>query len=82
MKTYEAYVEDGAVTWIGDPPPLSGRVRLRMRIVPEPGSEPNGAKLGRLIDDYLARTGGLTTIDDPVAWQREQRIDRPLPGRE
>lgn len=29
----------------------------------------------------IASSGGLN-IDDPVAWQREQRQDRPLPGRE
>lgn len=29
----------------------------------------------------IANSGGLD-IDDPVAWQREQRQDRPLPGRE
>lgn len=29
----------------------------------------------------IANSGGLN-IDDPVAWQREQRQDRPLPGRE
>lgn len=29
----------------------------------------------------IANSGGLN-IDDPIAWQREQRQDRPLPGRE
>ena len=29
----------------------------------------------------IASSGGLN-IEDPVAWQREQRQDRPLPGRE
>jgi len=31
-------------------------------------------KLARLPDRY--------PINDPVEWQREQRKDRPLPGRE
>ena len=31
----------------------------------------------------LREHGGLmATIPDPVAWQREQRKDRPLPGRD
>ncbi|MBX7211581.1 MAG: hypothetical protein K1X78_24960 [Verrucomicrobiaceae bacterium] len=30
----------------------------------------------------IADRGGLDSIDDPVAWQRELRQDRPLPGRE
>ena len=30
----------------------------------------------------LAAQGGIKGIPDPVAWQREIRQDRPLPGRE
>lgn len=29
----------------------------------------------------LQEIGAYKTIDDPVAWQREIRKDRPLPGR-
>jgi len=30
----------------------------------------------------LRKMGGLRhVIQDPVVWQREQRVDRPLPGR-
>ena len=32
--------------------------------------------------DRIAARGGIGGITDPVAWQREQRIDRHLPGRE
>lgn len=32
--------------------------------------------------DRIAARGGIAGIPDPVAWQREQRSDRPLPGRE
>jgi len=30
----------------------------------------------------IALRGGIRSIPDPVAWQREIRKDRPLPGRE
>ena len=30
----------------------------------------------------LQQSGAFAHIDDPVAWQREIRKDRPLPGRE
>ena len=30
----------------------------------------------------LAELGTFSEIEDPVAWQREIRKDRPLPGRE
>jgi hypothetical protein len=31
--------------------------------------------------DRIAARGGIAGIPEPVAWQREQRGDRPLPGR-
>ena len=31
---------------------------------------------------YLSEAGTFGGITDPVAWQREIRKDRPLPGRE
>ncbi|HEU4885692.1 MAG TPA: hypothetical protein VFT45_25885, partial [Longimicrobium sp.] len=30
----------------------------------------------------LAAAGGIASIPDPAAWEREVRQDRPLPGRE
>lgn len=32
--------------------------------------------------ENLAAIGAFSDIEDPVAWQREIREDRPLPGRE
>ena len=43
--------------------------------------EPNGAKFAeavRLAHEF----GGITSIPDPVAWQREIRADKPLYGRD
>lgn len=42
---------------------------------------PNGTALAKLFQ-HIADSGGIQSIGDPVAWQREQRQDRPLPGRE
>ena len=39
-----------------------------------------GQQMAKILQK-IADTGG-TNIDDPVAWQREIRRDRPLPGRE
>ncbi|NEN22781.1 hypothetical protein G3O08_04610 [Cryomorpha ignava] len=30
----------------------------------------------------MATSGAFSTIKDPISWQREQRKDKPLPGRE
>ena len=43
------------------------------------------ADRGRLMAEALeglAKLDPFADIDDPVAWQREIRKDRPLPGRE
>lgn len=31
--------------------------------------------------EEMAAVNAFSSIKDPVAWQREQRKDRPLPGR-
>lgn len=43
--------------------------------------EPNGTKLARLMEE-MSKQNLFSGIKDPVAWQREIRKDRPLPGRE
>jgi hypothetical protein len=32
--------------------------------------------------ELVAARGGLVAIPDPLQWEREQREDRDLPGRE
>ena len=66
-----------------------GRTHLRLtvatakpkRVVPSATPEMIAARLAAL--EYLRAIGGLSSmIEDPVAWQREIRQDRPLPGRD
>lgn len=52
----------------------------------------NRLTLNRLPNDYpektvnilkhLAKNNACANIEDPIAWQTEQRTDRPLPGRD
>lgn len=51
-------------------------------------SEPNGTRMAELFEELQRIVAadkkkgiGLGMIEDPVAWQREIRQDRPLPGR-
>lgn len=61
--------------------------RVEVTIVPIEENEDwhnlptNGTALAKLFQQ-IADSGGIQSIGDPVAWQREQRQDRPLPGRE
>ena len=43
--------------------------------------EPNGTKLAHLMEEVAERGTAFREIEDPAAWQREIRKDRPLPGR-
>ena len=45
-------------------------------------TEPNGAQLARLMEAIAKRGTAFKDIEDPVAWQREIRKDRELPGRD
>jgi hypothetical protein len=45
-------------------------------------NKPNGAKLAQLMTEIAQRGSAFQGIEDPAAWQREIRKDRPLPGRE
>ncbi|MBF0462455.1 MAG: hypothetical protein HQL87_13805 [Magnetococcales bacterium] len=79
-------VEMAGQPWVQKPTqpgPLAGALQHRAQgaIVLEEAQEPNGTQLARLARrdadaDMVAQFG------DPVEWQRAQRQDRPLSGRE
>jgi hypothetical protein len=87
--TYKAILKGDRVQWLGDAPDTNGGVSVQITVVENP---PKG---NDLVDDAAARgaamaaalqkiadSGGIPAIPDPVAWQREIRKDRPLPGRD
>lgn len=77
---YRAIVAGNRIDWI-DPPPTTARVEVRVSLLPSRTATPsNGATAVEALE-RLARLGGLSSIEDPSAWQREARGDRPLPGR-
>ena len=47
----------------------------------EKQEKPNGEELYKLMKDMEA-SGGITSIKDPVKWQKEIRKDKKLYGRE
>lgn len=88
MQTaYKATLKDGQVEWNGAPPPpsLNGATLVVTVLAPEEAEElPKGERGRRMREalEELARLNTFSSITDPVAWQRESREDRPLPGRE
>jgi hypothetical protein len=90
MSTITAVLEAEADGTLHLPVPLSfqrGKVKVVATLQTEQevaGQEPE-AKPGTPLEALkeLRKLGGLRhVIPDPAAWQREQRKERPLPGRD
>ena len=47
---------------------------------PVVADEARGTRMAETLE-RLAASGGVSSITDPLQWQREQRQDRDLPGR-
>jgi hypothetical protein len=81
LKSYEAIYDHGRIEWLGANPNF-GRTHVVV-VFPDTADEAtpefNGKRFVELAKK-LAETGFADKFGDPVAWQREQRKDRPLPG--
>ena len=90
MSTITATLEADADGTLHLPVPHNlrrGKVRVVATLETESEIAPpgNGATPGTPLEALkeLRKLGGLRRlIPDPVAWQREQRKERPLPGRD
>lgn len=86
LQTYEAIYEHGNVRWL-DAPPEMNEARLLVTVLPNTATQSatpeathgnnlaNALKAAVLLNPYR-------DVADPVAWQREIRHDRALPGRD
>lgn len=54
---------------------------LNVKMAPVEKHKPDPARAFAALNDIEAR-GGIKSIPDPSAWQREIRKDKPLRGRE
>lgn len=90
MSTITAILEPDADGTLHLPLPAElrhGKIKVEARLEAAPQASPAEASTekGTPLEAFeeLRKLGGLRhIIPDPVAWQREQRADRPLPGRE
>ena len=84
-EKYKAMIHGDTIEWSGDIPEEVAKDGIMevyvTRVQETKNSEPNG-KQAMAILQKIADRGGIQSILDPVAWQREIRKDRPLPGRE
>ena len=83
-RVYKAILHGNRVEWLDGAPESSEPIQVYVS-VPEVkrGDDPEpGQKSIVELFQALADSGAFADIEDPVAWQREQRKDRPLPGRD
>ena len=89
MSTITAILEPDADGTLHLPLPADapcGKVKVTATLEPVQAGETAArqANWERAMDALrrIALKGGIRSIPDPVAWQREQRRERPLPGRD
>lgn len=88
LQTYKATLRGNRLEWDdaapqmhADDQPVAVYVTILDEPQPVPAPHTSGQHMAAILEQ-LAQQPTLASISDPVAWQREQRDDRPLPGRE
>ncbi len=86
LEKHRATLTEGRLEWVGEAPKeisKNGPTTVDVIVVsPQPKlKKPDGQKMVEALEK-IAALGGVKSIPDPVAWQREIRKDRPLPGRD
>ena len=83
-RAYKAILHGDRVEWLDGAPDAKGPIQVYVTISNLPdldGSESEGQTVFDMLQ-ALADMGAFDDIEDPVAWQREIRKDRPLPFRD
>ena len=87
LQTYEAVLRSNQIEWQADEPrPIPPGRALRVHITVlddanQPVPSEQGLRMAEALEK-LAAQNAVSAIGDPATWQREQREDRILPGRE
>jgi len=79
--TYQAVLRGNELEWTDEAPQRldDGRpVHVSVTILESSASQ--GERMAEALGE-LARMNAMAEVTDPAAWEREQRQDRPLPGR-
>jgi hypothetical protein len=86
LKTYAGVWHNGQIEWKGEPPPQTeGPLDVQVTVLQPSATTLSPEERRRGAAEALERLAAMNAfadIIDPVAWQREIRKDRPLPGRE
>lgn len=81
LKTYKAILRANRLEWSeGIPERLAEDRPVKVSVTILEGDARAGEGMAEALEK-LARLDAAPAIPDPVAWEREQREDRDLPGR-
>jgi hypothetical protein len=88
LQIYKAILRGNRLEWSEEAPKLVNNeqaVDVQVIILQDTTASSKMAAQGRRMAEALeklAAMNALHEISNPSAWQREQRVDRPLPGRD
>ena len=82
-RTYKAILQGKQVEWLDGKPEAPQELEVRVKTpIKRWKSEAERKAVLKDALTSLRKAGVFADIEDPVAWQREIRKDRPLPGRD
>jgi len=83
LRTYRAILNGDRVEWRGEEPDATGALEVRITVLESTTLNQNGQRREQRIAALrqLAERGTLSELTDADDWQRQQRRDRPLAGR-
>ncbi|MGF1495098.1 MAG: hypothetical protein ACFBSC_22175 [Microcoleaceae cyanobacterium] len=80
LQTYRAILEGSQITWLDTPPNLPMKAEVQVTFMQSTSDRVTRGQAMSIALEKLAQLNSDETID-PLAWQREVRQDRDLPGR-
>lgn len=82
-RSYRAVISDDHIEWTNGAPERKEKLHVTVTVADEDQLDDSerGARMAEALAE-LARIGAFSEIEDPAAWEREIRRDRPLPGRD
>jgi hypothetical protein len=88
LQTYKATLRGNRLEWsdtvpqaIAEDRSVAVHVTILDEVQASSAQQTSGQQMAAILEQ-LAHHPTLTSISDPIAWQREQRGERTLPGRE
>ncbi|HAX86808.1 MAG TPA: hypothetical protein DCY91_11240 [Cyanobacteria bacterium UBA11370] len=83
LRTFRAWLKGSRLEWIDEIPEFGNQlIQVHVTLLenePDLGARVRGRKMAEILEK-LSACQVLTDVE-PVAWQREIRQDRSLPGR-